>query len=525
MTVGDVLRFVAAIASFGAGLIHVSAATAHREHALVGGFFIVVGIAQLAWGGAVIAYLRSRRLLDLGGLMSVAVIATWIVSRTTGISFIEGAEHAEPVEIKDAIAAILELSIVGIAIGGALRPRMMRLLVSSRSAAPLAVATALLIVPGVMLPAHHHVEHSHIADTRDLAAARHDEAATHEVTSDDHETAEATHGHAKATTEAAHTHPPVESKAAHVEDHDPVETLESITAKVKYGPFVLPPAGLGGEAHYNRVLTNVAKPCTNCYIVEAKPNLVNENGTSANLDTGAMLHHAVWTRPSIDDTTCGRSSAIGSQGERFFASGNERTEFVLPAGFGYPVGTDAWNLIVEVMNHSQQSRTVYISLAVEYLPLSADIDPVTPVWMDVDNCADSQYAIPAGETHTTWDWTSKVTGRIVAAGGHVHDGGVKTVFRNESMDKDVCTSVAGYGSDPAFDGSIESMSFCSWDRIGAVKKGEVLGLHAYYDSTEAQDDVMGIVVAYVFETSDLAGGTTYTGKPPAEPDPPPPHDH
>jgi hypothetical protein len=525
MTVSDIFRIVAAIASFGAGLIHISAARAHREHALVAAFFVGIGIAQLIWGGALVAYFRSRRLLDAGALLNVAVVSTWIVSRTTGIPFVVGAEHAEPVELKDAITTILELAIVGVALATTMRPRMLRLVVPSRSAAPLVIATALLIVPGVALPTHHHVEH--IAGAHDVAAPHDETEATHHApaASHDGDDAEATHGHPEETADASHTHPPVKAKDVHVEADAPIDEIEAVAAKVKYGPFYMPPADLGGEAHYNRVLNNIEKPCTNCYIVELKPNLVYENGKPANLDTGAMLHHAVWTRPGIDDTTCGAGSAIGLQGERFFASGNERTEFVLPDGFGYAVGTDAWDLIVEVMNHSKTQKNVYITLSVKYVPLSANLKKVTPVWMDVDNCSDSQYAIAAGKTHTTWNWKSTVTGRIVAAGGHVHDGGVKTVLRNESLDDDVCTSVAGYGKDPAFDGSIESMSYCSWDRIGTVKEGETLGLHAYYDSTEAQDDVMGIVVAYVYETKNLEGGTKWTGKVPEDPDPPPPHDH
>jgi hypothetical protein len=162
---------------------------------------------------------------------------------------------------------------------------------------------------------------------------------------------------------------------------------------------------------------------------------------------------------------------------------------------------------------------------VKYRPASDGLKKVSPVWLDVKNCGNSQYSVPAGKSYTGYTWTSSMTGRVVAAGGHVHDGGVKTVLSNATTRKDMCTSVAGYGKDPAYAGSIESMSFCSWDRLGTVRKGEVLALDAFYDSTEAQDDVMGIVLAMVHETSDLSGGTPYKGEAPADPKPPPPHDH
>ncbi len=69
------------------------------------------------------------------------------------------------------------------------------------------------------------------------------------------------------------------------------------------------------------------------------------------------------------------------------------------------------------------------------------------------------------------------------------------------------TSLAGYGTKPEFARSIESMTTCRWDRLGVVKIGETVGLHAYYDSDVAVPDAMGIMIAYLFETDDPAGGT------------------
>ena len=51
---------------------------------------------------------------------------------------------------------------------------------------------------------------------------------------------------------------------------------------VRYGPFVLPPAGKGGDMDYaNVVVPNVAKPCEDCFIVRAEPDLVYDDGTPA----------------------------------------------------------------------------------------------------------------------------------------------------------------------------------------------------------------------------------------------------
>src|SRR3954452_3080276 len=95
---------------------------------------------------------------------------------------------------------------------------------------------------------------------------------------------------------------------------------------VRYGPFTLPPAGKGGDVdHANVVMPDVTKPCEDCFITRAEPDLVYDDGTPANLDTGLMLHHAVFFNTGVPDTTCGKDTFFGGLGERFLASGNERT--------------------------------------------------------------------------------------------------------------------------------------------------------------------------------------------------------
>lgn len=513
------LRYGLVVASIGAGILHLTAVPAHSAHTLLYAFFIGSGMLQIAWAGAVLASRPAMPLFEVGMLGNIGLIGVWVVSRMAGIP-IEGAEHAEPIGVKDSVTVIFEvLVVVGAYVLVTRRDStVLRSRISHRMLAPLSAATALLLVPGLVVPAHQHVHdpshrhgamaagHEHVAGAR---AHGHKLAAAHS-----HDAEAVKHGHsADAKHEmGAHEHnaPPARraaaSRAAASRSSAPGE-VTGIATSVRYGPFVLPPASLGGDAHYNRILQNVAKPCSNCYIVQATPNLVYQDGRSANISTGAMLHHAVWTRPSIQDTTCNRNSAIGSQGMRFFASGNERTSMHVPAGFGYHVGTDPWSLIVEIMNHSEEAKSLYITLDVLYRPGSDKVHNVTPVWMDIDNCGDSQFAIPAGKSHTTWRWTSSITGRVVSTGGHVHDSGIKTVLTNESTKQEMCTSMAGYGRKAEFDGTIESMSICVWDRIGIVRKGEQLGIHAYYNSAEAKNDVMGINIALVYETSNLSGGT------------------
>ncbi|MPY81005.1 MAG: hypothetical protein GEV04_21725 [Actinophytocola sp.] len=79
------------------------------------------------------------------------------------------------------------------------------------------------------------------------------------------------------------------------------------------------------------------------------------------------------------------------------------------------------------------------------------MEEVTPVWLDAANCTgDSQHSVPAGKSTTTWRWQSTLSGTVKAAAGHLHDGGRSLALSNASTGQHMCTSEAGYGTDPAY---------------------------------------------------------------------------
>lgn len=260
----------------------------------------------------------------------------------------------------------------------------------------------------------------------------------------------------------------------------------------------------------NTVLTQLPPPCRNCVLTSIDIDLVYGDGRSANYDTGAMLHHHVMFNSGETDPTCARfESPVGGLGRRILAAGNERTVGRFPDGFGYHVGqNDWWSGIFELMNLEEQPQTVWVEMDVTYLPDSdQSVEAVEPIWLDIDNCSDSEVDVDAGRTNTISDWTSDRTGRIVLAAGHVHDGGTLITLSNTTAGASVCRSVAGYGTNPAYQGHIESMTTCSWDRIGTVRTGETLRIDTVYDTPQRLSDVMGIMMLWVYETEDLAGGT------------------
>src|SRR5437763_3112252 len=262
-------------------------------------------------------------------------------------------------------------------------------------------------------------------------------------------------------------------------------------AELRDGPFVIPPEQAGGGAdHADIAAPSLPKPCSNCFLLQFEPDLVYADGTAANLDTGMMLHHAVLFAAGRQDATCGPEQPFpGQLGQRFFASGNERTPGVFPPGFGYYVDGGNWSGIFHIMNHGAEARAVYFRLKVRSSPAAAGgVLPLTPLWLDMNNCRTSEYAVPAGPSSSHWTWTSNVTGRIVSTGGHVHNGGIRTTLSNTTTGEHLCTSWAGWGRNAAYQGSIESMSVCTWDRVGTVQKGEVLDLESVYDAPQPGPD-------------------------------------
>jgi hypothetical protein len=274
-------------------------------------------------------------------------------------------------------------------------------------------------------------------------------------------------------------------------------TTTTYSKTVRYGPFTIP-AGteLDPGMIHNQLKFGVQRPCLDCFITSFTPDLVYPDGSRATMDTGPMLHHTVLTSQWQRDATCG-STLLGLAGERFFASGNERTPIAFPAGYGYRVHWyDSWNMLIDLMNHSTESKTVYIQVSYTYRPYWESVKRLKPVWLDIDLCGDSEYSIPAGYSDTHRDWKATVPGKVVAMIGHVHGHGIAVEATNQSRGgKSICRSLATLDPDDVH--SVLSMSTCTGDPLATIAYGDVIRLHSEYNSTHPAADVMGIMLGYV----------------------------
>jgi hypothetical protein len=290
------------------------------------------------------------------------------------------------------------------------------------------------------------------------------------------------------------------------------------TTTIDYGPYTIP-AG-NGDPHdhmgmgmiQNQIVTNVAKPCSGCTIVKIKPDLVYTNGTKANIADGPMLHHALFGAlgGGKSDATCA-GTTVGQLGERFFASGNERTTMdVSSVPYGYKVGTsESWNMVFDLMNWQTTSKTVKIRMTYTYAT-GADATAraaLRPVWLDVAQCTmNSYFAVPNGISDTHYDWNVSVPGKLIHALGHIHDHGVNVQLTNESTGgTNLCNSVATAGGTPDYvtpdgRGHISNMTTCLGNPISTLARNQKLRLHVNYNVPATHhpiDDAMGIMIAYL----------------------------
>jgi hypothetical protein len=276
-----------------------------------------------------------------------------------------------------------------------------------------------------------------------------------------------------------------------------VANATTYTKVARYGPFALPAAGdPAAGSTLSQLKFAVSRPCVDCYITSFTPDLVYGDGSRATMENGAMLHHVVFTSQFRSDATCS-GSWLGLAGERFFASGNERTAISFASGYGYRVRWyDSWNLLVDLMNHTTEPKTVYVKVSYTYRPTWESVRGLRPVWLDIDQCGDSEYSIPAGFSDTHWDWNVNVPGKVMAAIGHLHGHGVAIEATNESRGgASICRSVATL--DPNDVHSVMSMSTCTGNPVAEIRQGDTVRLHSMYQSAHPADDVMGIMLLYV----------------------------
>ena len=271
------------------------------------------------------------------------------------------------------------------------------------------------------------------------------------------------------------------------------------------GPYTM------GDFQVKRPREFVRTPKKTGYITRMYARLVYKSGKAVPIKR-VMLHHVVFMN-------AGRfrgdreSSCPGRSGQPFWGTGEERERLILPNGYGYHVrAKDRWFMQTMLMSHSQSVERVYVQYRFTFVRQRPMI-PVTPYWVRANGCTpepsyDVQGGGAPGSTHfKTYNWKAPMSGRIVAAGSHLH-GAAKGVFLTQPRcsDRTVLSSkpLYGYTNDPVYHvfpvlhepGPISTTWYQSHDGI-PITKGEDLRITGAYDGEYPHPRVMAIMHVYV----------------------------
>lgn len=146
---------IAGMASLGAGAVHAAAIGIHAEHPQLARIFVVCAVLQL--GAGLLCLLRpNRSIAAITAAVNAVAVAGWVVTRVSGISWIDGLEVAEAPQFADTACALLGAIAVGAGLAAAMvgwhRAAQPRLLFPGLAA--LALTVPAMITGGTHVHSH-----------------------------------------------------------------------------------------------------------------------------------------------------------------------------------------------------------------------------------------------------------------------------------------------------------------------------------------------------------------------------------
>lgn len=278
------------------------------------------------------------------------------------------------------------------------------------------------------------------------------------------------------------------------------------TYKLRHGPVAL------GGFQTKFPMPAVRTPKRSGYIVAMDTRLVDRRGRPISLKR-VMLHHVVFINRGHRGGARKLSSCPGRRGEPFYGTGEERQRLILPRGYGYRVhARDRWRAVAMYMNHTKKAHNVYLEYTVK-IQTRKRLEPVRPLWLRANGCdPQSSYTVPGGGPPgsidvRSHDWKVPISGRIVAAGAHLH-GGAKSmeVTQPRCANRTLVTHEPRWGlpNDSVYQvrpnlhepGPIATGYFLSRAGI-AVRAGEYLRVTGRYDAELPHPLVMAITHVYI----------------------------
>jgi plastocyanin len=237
--------------------------------------------------------------------------------------------------------------------------------------------------------------------------------------------------------------------------------------------------------------------------------LVDGRGRKVTIHQG-MLHHVFFRNRSVLRVP---GHCTARQPEVFYSTGEENETLRMPPGYGYRLRPhDRWQLSAMLMSHSLRAKRVWIRYTVR---VSRDprLRRVRPLWVRANGCGQaSSYGVrgggaPGSVDDRVYHWRVPITGRIVAAGGHLHAGSTGLQLRQPSCgDRLIYDNVPHYAPADALvytvrpvlheAGPVNTAWWSSPTGV-PVHEGDTLDVHGLYDGEHARGAVMAITHVYI----------------------------
>jgi hypothetical protein len=231
------------------------------------------------------------------------------------------------------------------------------------------------------------------------------------------------------------------------------------------------------------------------WLVSYAPRIVDEKGQAL---PNNMLHHVAFWNVGRSDFLCPNKE------EHIFGAGGEMNQWPALPGYGYEVKRGN-RIRIATMFHNPAATgyaKAWLEIRVGYQRRATPSGPaalhsVFPVWLDVQQCADSAYDLNPGPNVRSGQFLFKQAGALLGLGGHLHDFGRRMEVLSERRGEAIARLDAQLDSA----GHILSMPIVNFLAQGGYKiaSGERLRVTALYDNTSGRtlpDGAMGIAVGY-----------------------------
>lgn len=189
---------------------------------------------------------------------------------------------------------------------------------------------------------------------------------------------------------------------------------------ITIGPLTIPNTGgghsHGGSAGHETRLYRATWPLTSWF----RGFQVELYDSAGQRLSGRHLHH-------LSMVNLARRQLLYPAFERILGAGQEQASFRAPATIGVPMDT-GMKLGTFVGWHNDTGHEIAgarVVMRMQYLPSNwmPPPTPVRPLWLDVSyrSGATDSYDLPPGPSSKSYEFTLPVGGRLLAAGGHLHD--------------------------------------------------------------------------------------------------------